>query len=123
MRRFLGVTAVAIVVLSAAPSLGHEYAHRADVTLKRLDGLWRGQVKNSTNFCEREREVVLRKRGPDGSVKIVSGHTDSTGFYAFNVPKTPGPYYVVAKRKKSLEDGHMHLCKVAISNEVGQQTW
>ena len=123
MRRSLGVLIAAILVLSATPSLGHNYSTRADVTLKRKDGLWRGQVKNSTNFCERNREVVLRKRGPDGSVPIVSGHTDSTGFYAFNVEKTPGPYYVVARRKKMVGEEHSHFCKIAISNEVGQQTW
>lgn len=127
MRRILVTAAVTALVASFAfavvPALAHDYGDRADVSLHRRDELWRGHVKNSTSFCENHRKVVLRKRGPDGSVKIVSGETDSTGFYAFDVEKTRGPYYVVAKRKVKETAGHRHVCKVSISNEVGHQTW
>lgn len=123
MRRPSIFVLAAIFLLGAVPALAHDVKEDSTVKLRREDGEWRGRVNSGRGFCERGRRIVLRKRGPDGSVKVGEATTDENGRYTIEGEKTPGPYYAIAKRKEKGSSDHSHICTRAFSNEVGKQTW
>ena len=127
MRRSLGLVVSAFVLVAGGNlAFAHDYTANAQLTLeyhKDTGGWFGGTVTTSSPFCANHRKIVLRKRGPDGSVVIGKTETNGSGFYIVQKKKTPGPYYSVAPRKVRKEGGHKHVCKMAISNEVGKQTW
>lgn len=127
MRRSLGVVLSAFVLVAGGNlASAHEYTANSVLTLeyhKDTGGWFAGTVTTSTDFCSANRTIVLRKRGPDGSVVIGKAETNKNGFYIIQKKKTAGPYYSVAKKKVRKVGGHKHVCKLAISNEIGKQTW
>jgi hypothetical protein len=126
-RRVLAVALSAATLVGAGSAVSaHDFHANANVILEyhHSEGGWfSGNVTSLEDFCHRFRKIVLRKRGPDGSVVIAKTRTDKNGVYVVDTKKTKGPYYTVARRKVKDQGSHKHVCKTAISNEVGQQTW